>query len=112
MAIDFPASPTEGQVFYPTTATGSGPIFVYRTGKGWTRNSGTANWFNKVVNPTMQISQQNASNTVSINGSYPVDQWVFNFAGTYNNTNSTRVSMGVSPYGSQYIVNFDSNLGP
>jgi hypothetical protein len=112
MAIDFPASPTEGQVFIPTTATSSGPIFIYKSGK-WTRNSGTANRFNKIVNPTMQISQQNGNTSGAVTGYYPVDQWFLSFVGAYVNKFCRSAAAG--PFtlsGSQYVLNFNADNGP
>jgi len=72
MAIDFPSSPTDGQVFYPP----NGPIYVYRSAKGaWTRNRGTANTRNILVNPSMQISQQNGNTSSTATAYYLADQW-------------------------------------
>lgn len=107
MAINFPSSPANNQVFYPT----NGPIFIFKTGKGWTRNSGTANRFNKVVNPTFQISQQNGTTGGSTTGYYPADQWIFQFSGTYSNTLSSK-SAATTPNGSPYVINFNADNGP
>jgi hypothetical protein len=77
MAFDFPASPTNGQIFTPP----GGPTYVWN-GSAWA-GAGftpvvtvlpTAEARNRVVNGAMQISQENGSAAVT-NG-YAADQWV------------------------------------
>jgi hypothetical protein len=72
MALNFPSSPTEGQVFHNNFR---GPIFIYKSGV-WTRNYGTASRVNILVNPTLQVSQQNGSNpAMNTHNYFFADQW-------------------------------------
>ena len=67
MGFNFPSSPTDGQVF---------PPFVYNAAAGtWRRFSGTALSWNRIVNPAMQISQQNADTAGTAAFYYAADQW-------------------------------------
>jgi hypothetical protein len=119
MAIDFPASPTNGQVFivdnsatlFPGTLAGTGvipvtgPIYVYDSARGaWKRNSGTALATNKLINPCFQISQQNASNPSGDNVTqfYFADLWRTETAGLTTRMYTTSRCAAVSPRGSQY----------
>lgn len=106
--FDFPASPTDGQVFYPP----SGPIWIYSSAKGaWTRAKGTASTFNKVVNPTFQVSQENGSNTGTTSGFYAADQWQFIYIGTTTNRGVGRTA-SPSSRRSPYMIFQNSNNGP
>jgi hypothetical protein len=75
MALDFPSSPTNGQAFYPP----EGPVWIYDSTVGvWKRNAGTASLMNKIINPSMQISQENGDTISAASaflGYYPADQW-------------------------------------
>lgn len=42
----------------------------------------TADRYNMVVNPAMQVSQENGQNTVSAAGAFPCDQYALSFGGT------------------------------
>jgi rubredoxin len=77
--IDFPTNPTVGQVFN----SGVGPIYTW-DGIAWSLppvNVKTADRRNRVVNPVMQVSQENGSSVVSTVGAYPVDQWMITSSG-------------------------------
>jgi hypothetical protein len=78
MAINFPASPTDGQTFVVGNA-----IYTYSTATGtWSAAPlGTALPFNLLINPGMLVSQQNGRTACSIVGNgaaaayYVADQW-------------------------------------
>jgi len=81
MALNFPSSPTEGQKFI------SGSVVYTFLGGVWNAAPlDTALPFNYVVNPAMQISQQNGNTGSSVAGYYPADQWI----------SSTNAGAGVS----------------
>jgi hypothetical protein len=72
--FDFPNSPSEGTTFAPS----GGPVYVY-TGGVWrmqgTSQVVTAEARNRIVNPAMQISQENARTASNAINYYPADQW-------------------------------------
>jgi hypothetical protein len=68
MAINFPSSPTEGQAY-------SG--YRYLNGAWQKSPTGMALEKNYIVNPAMQISQENGTNYITANALYPVDQFQF-----------------------------------
>lgn len=71
--LDFPSSPANGAVFRPPGL----PNFIF-DGTVWTRGGKTAMTKNRIVNPVMQISQQNgdaAASGAPVNSYYPADQW-------------------------------------
>jgi hypothetical protein len=76
--LDFPSSPTDGQIY------GS---YLY-SGGVWMQNGAlltpTAQTRNRIVNPAMQVSQENGNAVGSTNSYYPADQWlaVFGTTGT------------------------------
>lgn len=77
--IDFPASPANGQIFNP----GTGIIYMW-DGTAWnlvTSQTKTADRRNRIVNPAMQISQENGTTSMGTNGAYPADQWRYDFVG-------------------------------
>ena len=82
MSFDFPNAPSEGTTFAPT----GGPVYVYTGGVWRMQGSGqvvTAEARNRIVNGAMQISQENPKNVgLTVNGSYPADQWQVNFITT------------------------------
>ena len=85
MALDFPSSPIEGQVLRPG---GGAPNYTYRGGT-WSKNAGTALPYNRVVNPAMQISQQNNFNSGGggLSGTYYItDQWNIRWSTTTSPT--------------------------
>ena len=104
MALSFPASPTNGQLFIPTHALGSGPIYTYNSSlAAWTRKAGTALQKNFLVNPAMQVSQQWGDTVLTGNGSANeplADQWEYlqNPGGAIN---ARRIAI-TTPRGSKY----------
>ena len=77
MPFDFPSSPTEGQIFNAP----SGPSYVFNA-PVWKQLVppqivATAEARNRIVNPAMQISQENGDTLSSTNGFFPADQWQF-----------------------------------
>ena len=90
MAINFPSSPTEGQVHNVSP----GNSFVYRSGVWVPAPMKTALPKNYIVNPGMQISQQNGSTVVAKNG-FPADQWSA-FANALN-VNWQKTNVGEGP---------------
>jgi hypothetical protein len=83
MAINFPASPTEGQVFNPGTHIKPMPNYIYRSGV-WIKKAGTATPRNLLINPFFQISQQNGRAACAIAGTttayYVADQWAVSWS--------------------------------
>src|SRR6478609_4350639 len=75
MAMDFPASPTEGQTYQAP----GGPLYTYRA-PAW-RSGVTVPQIakaqrNRLVNGAMQISQENGTSPFSaLAGGYAADQW-------------------------------------
>lgn len=79
--MNFPNSPSNSQVF---TAP-NGAQYVYVNGV-WMQVSAaqtlvTAQARNRVVNPAMQISQENGSTPGGTSGYYAADQWFMGFSG-------------------------------
>lgn len=70
MAINFPDAPTEGQIL-KTTLT----WYTYTGGKWLVTNRQKALPKNYLVNPAMQISQQNIRPSSLGSSTYPADQW-------------------------------------
>ena len=105
MALDFPSSPTNGQLFYPL----GGPVWVYdSTVGGWKRNAGTALPMNKLINPAMQISQENGD-TISTLGQYwAADQWKYS-----GGSNPIGRVASTTPRGSKYRIRLNTTTaGP
>ena len=71
MAFDFPSSPTEGQVHNQSP----GVSFVYRSGAWTPAPMKTALPKNYVVNPAMQISQQQGNVSGAASNYYAADQF-------------------------------------
>jgi hypothetical protein len=96
--IDFPASPTENQMFQAP----GGPRYVYSNG-GWRMSDpgppGTAQTRNRIVNGAMQISQENGNTAVNTDNAFPADQWKLSFGGG-GVLSGQRVQV-VTPNGSQ-----------
>jgi hypothetical protein len=102
MAFDFPNSPTNGQVFAPT----GGPVYVYTGGVWKMQGSGqvvTAEARNRIVNPAMQISQENGDTAGTTDGFFFADQWCGNFS-TSPGTIDLRRIQSVTPNGSKNRV--------
>lgn len=89
MALTFPESPTEGQIFRPG---GGVPNYFYRGG-AWIKKTGTALPFNLVINPSMAVSQQNGLDAYypqgygyaagsTTNNWYAADGWASNWQWT------------------------------
>jgi hypothetical protein len=104
--LNFPASPTEGQLF----AAVDGMSYVYRA-PAWKQVRRTAEARNRIVNPSMQISQQNGDNSGSVNGFYPADQWLFVCVGTVITRTCYRALIG-TPRGSPYSIMFNADNAP
>jgi hypothetical protein len=78
--IDWPASPTPGQIFNSTT----GGIYIW-DGVAWslvTQATATAERRNRIVNPCMQVSQEYGNTALNVPANYPADQWSFSVSGT------------------------------
>lgn|SRR5262245_52743731 len=104
MAIDFPSSPTAGQIFNASP----GVSYIYMS-PSWQRAPiNTALPRNYIINPCMQVSQENGdteSAVVAVNttGYYPADQWWSRWSLTGNTASAERVSLGsVGTTGSHY----------
>src|SRR3954470_995013 len=103
MAFNFPSTPTEGQIF--TDAT-SGAQYVYR-GTVWMQSSAaqiklSAETRNRIVNPAMQISQENGNAVVSTNNTFPADQWALGIGGI--TINGAQRFATVTPSGSPNVI--------
>jgi hypothetical protein len=81
MSFDFPASPADGTIYAPP----GGPQYQYSGGAWRVASSSvpiaTAEARNRVVNPAMQISQENGNTASVLNAYYPADQWYIGNAG-------------------------------
>lgn len=97
MAFDFPATPTEGQVYAPA----GGPVYVYQS-PVWKAlppgSTATADRRNRIVNGAMQVSQQNG-NSPGGNTWYAADQWLNSYSLTTGVMAAQRVQT-VTPKGS------------
>jgi hypothetical protein len=95
MAVDFPASPTVGQIFNARP----GVSFVYRS-TGWTRAPlKTALPKNYIVNPAVQISQERDVAPVTVGNAFAADQWSFYFdSGAHSYGRVAKVTPNGSPY--------------
>lgn len=92
MALDFPSSPTEGQVFNVEGL----PNYIYRSGV-WSRNYGTASPYNRIINPSFLISQQNGNTAVTTNGAFPTDMWLVSRSAGLTATFSTQRVQVLTP---------------
>jgi hypothetical protein len=75
MAFDFPTSPTAGQEFTPP----GGPTYVWQSPRWIAKSGATAETYNRVVNPSMQVAQ--VASVVTVSGGYLADQWYANVGG-------------------------------
>jgi len=100
MAMDFPASPTEGQTYQAP----GGPLYTYRA-PAW-RSGVTVPQIakaqrNRLVNGAMQISQElTKTSTYTAANSYIADQWIVNF------TTAGAPAFGLSTDTGGDVVNF------
>lgn len=88
MTFNFPSFPTAGQVFRPGNDV---PNYVWN-GFAWSKRTGTALKYNRVVNSVMQVSQQNVDAASSIAAGlnyYPADQWLVRWSLTGGGTAQT-----------------------
>jgi hypothetical protein len=111
--VDFPSSPTDGQVFVVNTQPPA--IYVWNAARGaWLRPRGTANPQNKFVNPTMQVSQENANTAGTTNTYFAADQWQSNFVNSaLPETPTFQRVQQVTPRGSPNQVTLSINVsGP
>ena len=77
MGVNFPSSPSEGQVLNIVGA----PTYIYRSGV-WIKKDGTAQPYNRIINPAMQVSQERGSATSPLaNGGFVCDQWAADYVG-------------------------------
>jgi hypothetical protein len=99
MSFQFPNSPTDGTTYTPA----GGPTFVARSGVWYVYSNTvpvpTAEVRNRLLNPAMQVSQENGTTAGTTNFYHAADQWlsVLNTTGAlafYKYTSFT------SPYGS------------
>jgi hypothetical protein len=93
--FDFPSSPTAGQEFTPP----GGPTYVWQSPRWIAKSGATAETFNRIVNPAMQISQQNGVTAGTTTYYYAADQW----ASVFNTTGALaffKYTSFTSPYGS------------
>ena len=94
--FDFPASPTEGQVYTPA----GGPSYVWRSPK-WMLGA-NAGARNRIVNPSFAISQENvntASGPAAALNYHPADQW-WTLTTTSPGTLTVQRVQSVTPNGS------------
>ena len=102
--FDFPYPPTENQVFTPP----GGPTYVFKS-PAWTQASvgsitpPTAQTRNRVVNPAMQISQENGNAAGTVSLYYAADQWHSAFFSSSTIT-VQRQTLPLRPNGSLVIV--------
>jgi hypothetical protein len=109
MGINFPSSPTAGQVFsvpaqFAKSPYGNGPSYRFSSG-AWRKAAGTALRANKFVNPAMQISQERGDTPlVCLPGYvfYPADQWRADFSMAAGTQITCHRLAGVTPRGSKY----------
>jgi hypothetical protein len=94
MGINFPASPTDGQVFNASP----GVSFVAAGGRWRPAPLKTALPKNYVVNPAMQVSQENGTTAGTVTGYYPADQWIASFVSS-STINWARVVTATNPQG-------------
>jgi hypothetical protein len=107
MAFDFPASPTNGQVFTPP----GGPTYVWQSPRWLVQGSATAQTRNRIVNPAMQISQENGdtASAASAGTSYwAADQWQSAWAATGVNNRVARSANAVVTLGSKSVNHFNT----
>jgi len=105
VAFDFPNSPSEGTVFAPT----GGPVYVYTGGVWKMQGSGqvvTAEARNRIVNPAMQISQENGDTRSGAAGVFCADQWGALFSTATSSIGHQRMAV-TTPRGSTYRYSTD-----
>jgi hypothetical protein len=106
MAANFPSSPTEGQVHNVSP----GNSFVFLSGVWVPAPVKTALPKNYVVNPSMQISQQNGDVAGTVTGYYPADQWVYARIGATTYDGAARIPL--TTLSSGYCLRFFTDAGP
>lgn len=98
MGINFPSSPTVGQVFQPA----GGPAWLWTFEGKWRRWPGTALVYNRIINPSMQISQQNGDVLGNANGYFAADQWPMSRGGSVTGVNTAQRVASITPNASKY----------
>jgi hypothetical protein len=84
MALDFPSSPTEGQVFKYEQALGAVPKFFTFTNGRWEVTPKQARSFNYLVNGAFQVDQEVVVGASNANGVFVADGWWFSTTLTAN----------------------------
>ena len=105
--LDFPASPTVGQLYPDPPVTGQ-PTYRW-DGAQWLSYAAAslptptkpANYGKKnyIINGAMMVSQENGT-TAGMSGWYPADQFVMNIAGSSAVFSAQQASGNVTPAGS------------
>jgi hypothetical protein len=83
MGINFPSSPTEGQVFEFQITSDNKAFFTFTNGK-WEVTPKRARPFNFITNGSFQVSQEFDVATTNVNGAFAADQWWFSTSLTAN----------------------------
>jgi hypothetical protein len=99
MALDFPNSPTVGQVF-----TVSGATWTW-DGVKWTANGSpvVAIGDNRVINGDMRVDQRNSGASGIASGNYTVDRWLCGSSQANKLTVGQNYSTATNPLGFQYF---------
>src|SRR5262245_16743685 len=99
MALNFPSSPSEGQVYL---APGGKVRYRYTSGAWLAESWGTALPFNYLVNGGMGISWENGDNAGTGSAYLPADQW-YVVRSAVGGINSWRLA-GLTPKGQGYRI--------
>ena len=104
MGFNFPNSPVQGQLYEPV----SGYSYVFQDGVWRVVESvqiGTALPMNRLVNPAMQISQENGTAAGSVSGYWPADMFTVGYSGGMAMSSQRRASIP-TPKGSVNRLRF------